>query len=279
METPLLDKARALELLQVVHPFPEERDLSTHSWAKPPNPTYGGPLLRVWDRNSGSQPDTTDRMQARSPRLELGSRESRKTSLATHANYTLWNPTPFISFTASESGLQNFLSRRKGPSYPRKLTVINPNVRIAKGLPMIEMQSELRYYGREDPYRKGYSHYEDEYLCLWEVTPDEIVKHWDWDFLSENVHWYEDEVLPAFKEHNDRFLRRTTSEATFDMSTLHSALAGMLSVPVNNHGPYRLGLGQSGESDSLSNDDWNSSSEENDCNAEVYTYWDSDDEA
>jgi hypothetical protein len=43
METLFLDKACALEVLQAVNPFLEERGLSTHSWANPPDPTYGGP--------------------------------------------------------------------------------------------------------------------------------------------------------------------------------------------------------------------------------------------
>jgi hypothetical protein len=211
--------------------------------------------------------------------VKLGSGESRKESLATHADYTIWVPTPFISFSGPVFGLQRFLSRRKEPSYPRTLTVINPNIRIADGLPMIEMQSELRYYGIQDPYGRGYSYYEDEYLCLWEVTPDEVVAHWDWDSLTENAHWYEDEVLPAFREHNDRFLRRNQGKAAFNMSTLNSALPEMFPAPVANDGPYRSDLVESDDSDSMSNDEWNSSSEECDWNAEGYTHWDTDNEA
>jgi hypothetical protein len=129
------------------------KEAITHSWANPPDPTYGGPLLRVWDsRNSGSHPDESNRMLARLPCLQLRSRESRKESLATHADHTIRVPTPFISFSESVFNLQRFLSRRKGPSYTGTLTIINPNTRIAHGLPMIKMQSELRYYGIQNPY-------------------------------------------------------------------------------------------------------------------------------
>ncbi|KAJ6019984.1 hypothetical protein N7499_004102 [Penicillium canescens] len=39
-----------------------------------------------------------------------------------------------------------------------------------------------------------------------------------------------DNIIPAFKEHNDGFVRRSQTEAIFDMSTLRSALPRMLSV-------------------------------------------------
>lgn len=201
------DKACAMELLQCINPFLEERGLSKHSWAESPNAAYPGPLVRVWDKFSGSHPDQSGRMQARLPRERLGLRESRKEYLATHADYQIWEPTLFISFYTTVSSLLRFLSMRKGPSFTRKLTVINPNVRIAYGLPIVGMESELKYYKVQDLYGRDYSYYKDEYLCLWEVTPDEVVDHWNWDVLVENDHWYEDTILPAFKEYNDRFLR------------------------------------------------------------------------
>ncbi|CAG8945724.1 unnamed protein product [Penicillium salamii] len=97
-------------------------------------------------------------MQTRLPRERLGSQESRKEYLGTHADYQIWEPTPFISFSASESSLSRFMSRRKGPSFPRTLTAINSNVRIAYGLPNVKMESELKYYEVQDPYRRAYSY-------------------------------------------------------------------------------------------------------------------------
>ncbi|CAI7580335.1 unnamed protein product [Penicillium glandicola] len=256
----IFDKACAMELLQSANPFLEEKGLSTHSWAKFPNPAYSVPLLRVWDKHSGSHPDQSDRMLARLPRQQLGSRESRIESLATHADYQVWEPTPFISFTAT-------------------LTVINPNVRIANGLPMLEMESELRYYEVQDPYARAYSYYKDEYLCLWEVTPVEVVAHWNWDDLIENVHWYEDEILPAFKEHNDRFLSRSQIETTFDMSILQNALPSMPPFSVSRNELSGSDLDHSSKSDSFSNENWNSSSEEESWQIEDGINWDTDDEA
>lgn len=222
-----------MELLQCVHPFLEERGLSRHSWAEYPDAAFSRPLLRVRDKFSGSHPDQSRRMQARLPRELLGSRKSRKDYLSTHADYEKWDPTPFISFWASKSGLLKFLSRLKGRNFPKGLTAINPNVRIAHGLPMIEMESELKYYQVQDPYERAYYYYKDEYLCLWEGTPDEVVGDWDWDSLSKNDHWYEDKILPAFMEHDDHFHRRNGVEATFDMSALQSALPRMLPSPVS----------------------------------------------
>lgn len=273
------DKACAMELLQCNNPFLEERGLSKHSRAGSPNAAYSGPLLRVWDKFSGSHPDESGRMQPRLPRQRLGSQETRKEHLATHADYRIWEPTPFISFSASASGLLRFPSRRKGPSFPRTLSAINPNVRIAYGLPMVEMESELRYYEVQDPYGRAYSYYKDEYLCLWEVTPIEVVAHWDWDVLVENDHWYEDEILPAFEEHNDRFLRRSRIKATFDMSTLQNTLPRILPSSVDRDALSRSYLDHSSQLDASSNEDWQSLSEEENWQFEDDAYWDTDDEA
>lgn len=155
MQNISFDKACAMELLQCTHLFFEETGLSKHSWAEFPNAAYSGPLLRVWNKFSGSHPDQPGRMLARLPREWLGSQESRKEYLATHADNQIWEPTPFISFSASASGLLRFLSRRKGASSPKTLTAMNPNVRIAYGLSMVEMESELKYHEVRDPYGRN----------------------------------------------------------------------------------------------------------------------------
>ncbi|CAI7673166.1 unnamed protein product [Penicillium viridicatum] len=130
------------------------------------------------------------------------------------------------------------------------------------------MESELKYYKVQDPYRRAYSYYKDEYLCLWEVTPIEVVAHWDWDVLVENEHWYEDEILPAFEGHNDRFLRRSRIKATFDMSTLQ----------IDRDALSRSDLDHSSHLDASSNE-WHSLSEEENWQFEDDAYWDTDDEA
>ncbi|KAJ5120831.1 uncharacterized protein N7515_010219 [Penicillium bovifimosum] len=143
---------------------------------------------------------------------------------------------------------------------------------------MVEMESELKHYEVQDPYGRACSYYKDEYLCLWEVTPDEVVAHWDWDVLVENDHWYEDEILPAFREHNDRFLRRSRVKSTFDMSTLESALRSMLPDSSDRDELSGSDLDHSSHLDPLSNEDWYPSSEEENWQFED-DYWDTDDEA
>lgn len=62
------------------------------------------------------------------------------------------------------------------------------------------------------------------------------------------------------------------------MSTLRSALPRMLSVSVSRDVLNGSDLEHSNKLDSLSNEDWNSSSEE-DRQIESETYWDTDEEA
>ncbi|CAG8428025.1 unnamed protein product [Penicillium salamii] len=123
------------------------------------------------------------------------------------------------------------------------------------------MESELRYYEVEDPYRKGYSYYKDQYLCLWEVTPDEVVGHWDWDDLIENVGWYDDEIVPALKEHTNHFLSRNKTETTLNVNKL--------SVSRLDH---------SRQPESYSNGNWSFSSEEENWHINYESDWDTDDE-
>ncbi|OKL56957.1 hypothetical protein UA08_07816 [Talaromyces atroroseus] len=165
-------------------------------------------------------------MQARAPRQRLHTGAIRSEVLTWHAKHRNWeNVTPFISFASSLARLTEFMNSRnwKGDS---TLTVVNPNVRIARELPMINMGREMRHYGVPDPYGRGYAYYDAQYLLLWEVTPEEIVGHWDWDELSQNPNWYEEEVVPAFRAHDQRFLEGTSIQDAFDLSAMQGALPG-----------------------------------------------------
>lgn len=51
-----------------------------------------------------------------------------------------------IYFISSIFVLWKFVSRRRWMSFSRMFTIVNPNIRIANGLSMFEMESELRYY-------------------------------------------------------------------------------------------------------------------------------------
>ncbi|KAL3468095.1 hypothetical protein BJX64DRAFT_246868 [Aspergillus heterothallicus] len=160
-------------------------------------------------------------MLARLPRGRLDTSRARKTFLATHADHGIWEPTPFISFTQSPRELKENVNWRKKKRGNQTITVVNPNVRIAKGLPVLNMVDEMRHYGVPDPYGRAKEYYKNHYICLWEVTEEEVVGNWEWDDLVKTDRWYEQVILPAFKEHNDRYNAR--SEA-FKMSALRDAL-------------------------------------------------------
>jgi len=78
------------------------------------------------------------------------------------------------------------------------LTVIDPVVRLKLGLPIIKMNEELKYYHCKIPC--GNWKFEDEVLCLWQVTPNEIVRRWEWKELVGNPNWYKDIIVPAYEQ-------------------------------------------------------------------------------
>jgi mRNA deadenylase 3'-5' endonuclease subunit Ccr4 len=83
------------------------------------------------------------------------------------------------------------------------------------------MDAEMSYYGVSDPYDESSRYYKNHLICLWEVTAEEVVGHWKWDDLLKIDCWYEQVILPAFEEHNDKY--RVSTE-TFKLGALWSAL-------------------------------------------------------
>jgi hypothetical protein len=51
--------------------------------------------------------------------------------------------------------------------------VVDPNVRLAKGLPILSVAAEIDRYENTVP---GF--HKDHDVCLWEVTGEEVVDHW-----------------------------------------------------------------------------------------------------
>lgn len=202
--------------------FPLRWEEIFHPWGSASSVNSNLPLLRTWDRFSGSQPTENGRMLSRLPRERLDTSSARRTSLATHADHGNWEPTPFISFTQSPQELQTmagFRERRRRGS--QTITVVNANVRTREGFPILNMEAEMRYYGVLDPYNRSNEYYRNHCICLWEVTEDEIVGNWEWDDLIKTDNWYERIILPAFKEHNNRYNARREA---FAMSPLRDAL-------------------------------------------------------
>lgn len=195
---------------------------NVHPWGSVFSAKPNLPLLRTWDEFSGSQPSETGRMLARSPRERLNTLKARKTFLFIHPNHRRWEPTPFISFTQSPQQLEDIANEREERRNRfQTITVINPNVRIQKGLPMLNMETEMGHYGVPDPYCQANEYYKDHHICLWEVTEEELVGNWDWCSLVESDRWYEQIILPAFRAHNEKHNAR--GEA-FEMTGLQDAL-------------------------------------------------------
>ncbi|KAI1562989.1 hypothetical protein PtrEW7m1_010748 [Pyrenophora tritici-repentis] len=175
----ILTRRKVSQLLgdKIINPFiyPEEQ---RHPWSVNKSQELDCPLLRIWDIMSGSQPDEDNRMLSRLPNQPLNTEQARKDSLAIHLDHKNWTPTPYTSFTKSASAIGELaklrMSRKRGV---QTLTVIDPAVRLRSGLPILDVAAEMEYYCIPDPYKKGSKYYIDHYVCLWEVTAEEIVGH------------------------------------------------------------------------------------------------------
>lgn len=198
-----------------------------HSWSVNRDEELGYPLLRIWDQKSGSQPDKDGRMLAREPRLPLETRKVRRELLASHLNNRKWGTsTPFISFQISSDAVAElarwrFVERQRGM---QTLVVIDPDTRARLGYPTLDVAAEMNYYNIRNPYAANYNR--GHYVCLWEVTPEEVVGQWDWADLSVNSDWYEDTIMPAYRQFRER--KRSTT-AAFDLSELGDHLPDILS--------------------------------------------------
>ncbi|RSL88755.1 hypothetical protein CEP52_015110 [Fusarium oligoseptatum] len=216
----------------VVHsrlfPSPEEASNTSTTWAqsrrnwKPfPGSFYVGdigvPLLRTWDDNSGSIPNQiTGDMLARDSTQRLHTDEVRRRTLGLHLNHSNWAvDTPYISFQASEQRLQELAEFRKTRTYreTQTITVIDPEVRLRAGWPVLCVGREMEYYGiAQDPYRNPPRVHDNHYVCLWRVEREEIVGHWLWDDLSRNPDWYNAVILPAFRQFRQERRQREQEE-------------------------------------------------------------------
>lgn len=209
--------------------FPSIRyEEQLHPWSVNKSQELHCPLLRIWDSKSGSQLRKDNRMLSRAPYQCLTTEEARKTSLATHLDHQIWTRTPYIFFTKSPSAIKELATRRsmkRNRGY-QTLTVINPAARLRNGLPILDVAAETKHYGISDPYNKGSEYYVDHYVCLWEVTKEEIVGHYKWKDLVQNKNWYEEVVMPAFRAcgGGEKPNSDLTPKSAFDMSTIRESL-------------------------------------------------------
>lgn len=202
-----------------------------HPWLMPRwPPAANQPLLRLWDWCSGSHPDENSCMQARDPRKRLDTAESRIGSLGIHIDNRVWEPTPYISFTTSPTAIEELARGRDKPRRgPHFLTAIHPGVREKRRLPILNVEMEMKHYGIPDPYHKSNLYYRNHYVCLWEVTPAEVIQTWPWEEIRTNPRWYSEIVLPAF--------RAFTENSSLDDAGIADAMANL-----SREFPRRSGL-------------------------------------
>ncbi|KAJ4311445.1 hypothetical protein N0V84_010435 [Fusarium piperis] len=190
------------------------------NWSPIPGALYVGyidrPLLRTWDRMSGSQPDEAEDMFARDRDQPLRTADVRRETLELHLDHSNWAVnTPYISFQASEQSLRELAEFRK--TRPKRetqiITVIDPKVRLRAGWPVLSVGEEMRYYGiPKDTYGNPPEKHNNHYVCLWQVKEEEIVGHWLWKDLSQNPDWYNTEILPAFQQFRHEKRQREQEE-------------------------------------------------------------------
>ncbi|KAE8354305.1 hypothetical protein BDV28DRAFT_147240 [Aspergillus coremiiformis] len=232
-------------------------------WYQRPPLNLNQPLLRTWDFYSASKPNSANCICPTSACQPLDTFEARAASLTTHANPSTWFATPFISFTTSPEVARKYADRRAPTRGLQKLTVINPGARVAHGRHILDMASEMQHYGVRDPFCKFYECYRDEYLCLWEVTADEIVGHWDWTDLIQMTDWYTEIILPAFQIHNMRLLTGPSGQRMQEVLALLDALPGV-SSNVEEQSSRRTDRSTENESlepEYVLDESWDSSSE------------------
>lgn len=146
---------------------------------------------------SGSHPNDHGRMLARDPRLPLAEDDVRAETLSKHANHRTREDTPYISFTNSPQNLQDLANCRannksRGDQW---IVVVDPRSRFELRLPKMRYSEEMTHCSIERPYGRDY--WSNHYLCVWEVTPEEVVAVWRWEDLSINPSWYEEIIVPT----------------------------------------------------------------------------------
>lgn len=168
-------------------------------------------LLRTFDAMSGSQPDTQHRMLARAARMALHTAKARRDTLETHADHRIWEDTPYISFTKYSDALQSLaesrMNRNRGDQH---VIIVDPRIRLEIGLPVLHYKEEMAYYEIQSRYE--YDYWDGHYLCLWEVTPEEVVGVWEWNDLRSEPNWYEEIIMPAVEEHREERDRRKAED-------------------------------------------------------------------
>jgi hypothetical protein len=162
-----------------------------HPWAPTPETATKVPKYAFRAFTEGSQSKINDDrvgFQSRKSYGFLDTAEQRKTDIQNHTNWRNRRLTPFISTSCSWAHIfkifiPTFKKRyeKKGNPDNTKLALINFSARLAANKPVISMTLESHHY--KIPLGSG-KVCDDEYLCPYEIGPDEIVCTWRLDWVE-----------------------------------------------------------------------------------------------
>lgn len=68
--------------------------------------------------------------------------------------------------------------------------------------------------------REFLRYYIDHYVCLWQVTEEEVVGQWPWKDLVKNERWYEDIILPAYYQNKRKMASKSSEDALSGLSKI-----------------------------------------------------------
>ncbi|KAL4948724.1 hypothetical protein BDW69DRAFT_188995 [Aspergillus filifer] len=93
------------------------------------------------------------------------------------------------------------------PGRTKIVTVVNPNVALHKkgDHHLLNLRNQSLHYGLKDVAEGHPEELGGWYAYIDRISKEHIVGHWAWKELKDNERWYEEIVLPAFKEHDRKF--------------------------------------------------------------------------
>jgi hypothetical protein len=183
-------------------------------------------LLRVWDDKSQARiREGSEGFLSGCNYMPLHTKEQRKNAIENHANWGARQKTAFISTTTDFEDIATQLvprlemrQKKKGLSSITKITLINCR---ADGMPILPIRNELDFYKCHIPYvRKSW--FATEFLFLFRITKEQIVKTWLWkdveQWLVNNKtesfeRWYQEVLVPAYDEHEENRISGSVESA------------------------------------------------------------------
>jgi hypothetical protein len=192
-----------------------------------PTPQVQGLYLRAWDDRSQCKiRDDKEGFTSGSHYEKLDTKALRKAAIEHHANWGNRKKTPFISATSDIAEIQDhrvphFEKRQRdsGDKPVTRVTLINGNATLADGLPLLRMRTEIDYHEADTRYKSSF--FANEYLFLFRIPPNQIVRTWLWKDIEKwmNEHdtesiqsWFKQIAVPAFEAHE--LARKTGSSAS-----------------------------------------------------------------